>query len=119
MLDHDDALAERELAEEMVSYRRNVTGVRNTVFISPKGFTRHGPRLKVAIDPPDAISLYGETVSIDIASGHVVAGAAGPKIDTELLTQIREFIELNRAVLLDYWNYEITTDELQNRLRSR
>jgi hypothetical protein len=107
--------AEQALAEEMVSYRRNVTGVRNTIFISPKGFTQHGPRLKVAIEPPDSLNLYGETASISIPAGNVVSGA----IDQELLDQVRQFIALNREALLAYWNYEIDTDELRNRLRSR
>jgi hypothetical protein len=34
-----DALAEEELLEEIVSYRKDVTGVDNTIFISPKGST--------------------------------------------------------------------------------
>ena len=49
-----DELAEEELLEEMVSYRKNVTGVDNTIFISPKGNTRQAPRIKLAIDPPDS-----------------------------------------------------------------
>ena len=56
-----DELAERELVEEMVSSRKDVTGVDHTVFISPKGHVRHGPRIKVAIDPPDRIDPRGET----------------------------------------------------------
>src|SRR5262245_48607874 len=49
--------------QEMVSYRKNVTGVAHTLFISPKGNARHGPRVKVAIDPPD--SLDPRTVGAD------------------------------------------------------
>src|SRR6202030_1490281 len=37
IVDLADELAEEELLEEMVSYRKNVTGVDNTIFISPKG----------------------------------------------------------------------------------
>jgi hypothetical protein len=40
-----DERAEEELLEELVSYRKDVTGIENTVFISPKGNTRHGPRI--------------------------------------------------------------------------
>jgi hypothetical protein len=35
-----DELAEEELIEEMTSYRKNVTGVDNTIFISPRSKTR-------------------------------------------------------------------------------
>jgi hypothetical protein len=31
---------------------------------------------------------------------------------------VQQFIELNREVLLDYWEYRILTDELQRRLKS-
>ena len=32
-----DGRAEEELLEETVSYRKDVTGIENTIFISPKG----------------------------------------------------------------------------------
>ena len=51
-----EELAERELLEEIVAYRKNVTGVDNTLFISPKGLTQHAPRIKLAIEPPDSIN---------------------------------------------------------------
>jgi hypothetical protein len=46
--------------EETVSYRRAVTGVENTIFISPKGSTQHAARIKLAIDPPNGIDPRGE-----------------------------------------------------------
>jgi hypothetical protein len=109
-----DALAEEELLEEMVSYRKKVTGVDNTIFISPKGNTRHGPRIKVAVDPTDSVDPRGKTASIAIADGAVVAG----EIPRPELDQARKFIVLNRDVLLDYWDYKIDTDELRLRLKS-
>jgi Domain of unknown function (DUF4160) len=99
--------------QEMVSYRHNVTGVTNTLFISPRGNARHAPRIKVAVDPPDALSPHGRTASISIADGTVVAG----NVDPELLRQVQQFVERNRAVLIDYWEYRIDTDELRNGLR--
>ena len=35
-----------------------------------------------------------------------------------LLSQVRRFVDLNRATLLDYWEERIDTDELRNRLKS-
>lgn len=110
-----DDLAVKELFEEMVSYRKDVTGVDHTVFISPKGHVRHGPRIKVAIDPPDRIDPRGDTSAIAIGDGDVVAG---PDVKPELLAQVRQFVALNRAVLLDYWEYRIDTEQLRQRLRS-
>jgi hypothetical protein len=97
--------------QEMVSYRKNVTGVDHTVFISPKGNARHAPRIKIAIDPPDSVDPRGVTVSVAL-DGNIAAGTVTP----ELLRQARRFIELNRQVLLDYWNYRIDTEELRQRL---
>ncbi len=104
--------AEEELLEEMVSYRKDVTGVENTIFISPKGNTRHAPRIKIAIDPPLSVDPRSKTAAVAIADGTVVAGDVPP----ELLDQARRFIDANRDVLLDYWEYRIDTDELNRRL---
>jgi hypothetical protein len=81
--------------EEMVSYRKNVTGIEHTVFISPKGNARHSPRVKVAIDPPDSLNPRSATAAITIDG--VVIG----KIDPQLAEQVRRFVRANRAVLRD------------------
>jgi hypothetical protein len=109
-----DELAEKELVEEMVSYRKDVTGIDHTVFISPKGHTRHNPRLKLAIDPPDTVDPRSKTASIAIKDGAVVAGEDVP---APLLGQVGRFIELNRGALLDYWEYRIDTEQLRRRLK--
>ena len=108
------ALGHEDL-DEMVSYRRNVTGVDHTVFISPRGNSRHAPRIKIAIDPPNSLDPRSETASMDLYTGIVLAGTIP---DPRVLEQARKFLLLNRQVLLDYWNYKIDTDELRQRLRS-
>jgi len=108
-----DELAEQELLEEMVSYRKDVTGVDNTIFISPKGNTRHAPRIKLAIDPPHTVDPRGKTASVAIGDGTVVAGDIPPR----LLEQARRFIDVNREALLDYWEYRIDTEALRQRLK--
>jgi hypothetical protein len=98
--------------QEMVSYRKNVTGIDYTVFISSKGNVWQVPRIKVAIDPPDSLDPRSETASISL-EGEVVAGT----INRELLQRVRRFLELNRQVLMDCWDYRIDIDELRQRLR--
>lgn len=98
--------------QEMVSYRKNVTGIAHTIFISPRGNAQHAARVKVAIDPPDSLDPRSEIASVSI-TGDVVVGT----IDPHLLQQVRRFIDRNRRVLIDYWNYAIDTDELRQRLR--
>jgi NAD(P)H-dependent FMN reductase len=108
-----DQLAEEELLEEMSSYRKRTTGVDNTIFISPKGNTRHTAGLKVAIDPPDSINPRSETATVAIYSGELIDGKMSPA----LLEQIRQFIDINRDTLLDYWEYKISTDDMEQRLK--
>lgn len=109
-----DELAEREQLEHMVTYRKNITGVDNTIFISPGLRVRHAPRIKVAIDPPDSINPLSDQASVEITTGTVVAG----EVSAALLKQVQKFIELNRDVLLEYWDARITTDQLQERLKA-
>jgi hypothetical protein len=94
--------------EEMVSYRKDVTGIDCTVFISPRGIARHSPRITIGLglDPRGNIA----TVTFD----GTVIGAINP----QLVRQVQRFVELNRAVLLDYWFYRIDTKQLQQRLQS-
>jgi hypothetical protein len=91
---------------------RDITGVDNTVFISPRGNARHGPRIKIAIDPPDSLSPHAKVASMTF-DGQVIEGS----IPKRIAEQARAFINLNRDVLVAYWNYEIATDELQQRLQ--
>ncbi len=105
-------IAEEEVAADMVSYRKNVTGLDNTVFISVK-FAQHAPSIKVAVDPPTHIDPLGNNASVAIHDGSVVAG----HLPARALEQVLRFIEANRSVLLDYWEKRIDTDELRQRLK--
>ena len=107
VLDNDDDL------QEMVSYRRNVTGVAHTVFISPKGNTRHAPRIKIAIDPPDSFSATSKSASMALHDFTVT----GEHVPAHIARQAEQFIELNRQVLVDYWELRIATAELLRRIR--
>jgi hypothetical protein len=69
---------------------------------------------KLAINPPDSVDPRGETASIAIADGTLVAGDAPPG----LLEQARRFITANRDALIDYWEYRIDTETLRQRLKS-
>ncbi|HLH94944.1 MAG TPA: hypothetical protein VKW08_07490 [Xanthobacteraceae bacterium] len=106
-------IADETSLEETLSYRKDVTGLAHTIFISPKGNTRHAARIRLAIDPPQSVDPRGKTASIAIADGTVAAGDVPP----DLLAQARRFIDANREVLLDYWEYRIDTEALRRRLK--
>ena len=63
---------------------------------------------------PDSVDPRGKTASVAIGDATVVAGDVPPR----LLEQVRQFLEANRDVLLDYWEYRIDTEELRRRLKS-
>jgi hypothetical protein len=99
--------AEEEPLEEMGSDEKKNTGIDNVVFLSPRGRAPHQARIKVAIDPPDSLNPGPGTkqASIAVHDGSV----SGERIPSDLYLQILEFIDLNREVLLDYWDYKIST----------
>jgi hypothetical protein len=107
-----DPVLEEELTADMVSFRKNVTGVDNTVFISVK-FPGHAPRIKVAVDPPTHIDVFGNNASVAIADGKLLAGG---KLPSNVQKQVETFLQMNRDVLLDYWEKRIDTAELRDRL---
>jgi hypothetical protein len=102
----------QELVADMVSYRKNVTGVDHTIFLSVE-FPWHAPRIKVAISPANHIDPFGNNASVTIHDGCVVAG----DVPARLLKQVRSFIDLNRDTILAYWRKEIDTDQLRQRLK--
>jgi hypothetical protein len=119
-----DRHAEQE-AEDMVALTSAETGIANTIFVSPKGFARHAARLKVAIDPPDISnaktavnSLLFDTTAKTASMALHDHAVSGERIPAHLVRQLEAFIEINRRVLLDYWENRIATAELLRRLKS-
>jgi hypothetical protein len=55
-----------------------------------------------------------KTASVAINDAAVVAGENIPAV---VFDQVRRFIDLNRAALLDYWDYRIDTEQLRRRLK--
>jgi hypothetical protein len=104
---------EEESAGFMVSLRKDITGVDNTVFVSTKGSGRHAARIKIAIDPPDSFNETSTSASMAIHDFSLIGAYAQPR----LVEQAKAFVERNREVLLGYWNGEFDTGELFKRLQ--
>ena len=92
-------------AEDMVSLRSELTGVDNTVFVSGKGYSRHAPRINIAVDPPHSFNATSKSASMSIHD----YGIMGEYLAPHVVEQAKRFIEGNREVLLDYWEYKIDT----------
>jgi hypothetical protein len=103
------ALEEREAEEDMVSAWPEDTGVDNAIKILPRMGASHGPRIKVALDPPDRPTGSLATVPFD--------SATVPEIPSRLERQVRAFIDLNREALVAFYDGEISGIALARRLR--
>jgi hypothetical protein len=111
---HDPDLEDDEEAY-LPSFRKDATGVDSTIWVSTKGKGRHGQRVEVAIEPPDTLSPCGGRTASVAFTGEVVAGDIP---SSKLLRQLRQFIDLNKDVLEDYWEFRIDDRLLNERLRS-
>lgn len=102
-------------AGDMVSLTTEDTGIGNTIFVSTKGYVseRHGPRIKIAIDPPKRLIAGGKAASMSIHDYSI----KGEYVSPELVDQAKRFIELNREALLAYWDGQIGTREFMQRVK--
>jgi hypothetical protein len=104
---------EEEMAGFMVSLRKKRTGIDNTLFASTKGYGRHAPRIKIAINRPDSLNETTDGASMALHDFSTV----GAYIPRDILEQVKSFVELNRDALLDYWETRIDTDDFLERLK--
>lgn len=92
----------------MANLRPERTGLPFVVFISQKGGARHDVRVKVA---PGAKVHPSEMITVAVRPAvRVVRG----RLDSHNLALLTRWIELNRNVLVDYWDgvIEYTEDAI-------
>jgi hypothetical protein len=81
------------------------TGLPFVVWISVRGGARHDVRVKVSYN---AKAIPGEMATVGIRpDAHVIEG----EMDTFAFNQLKAWIELNRAVLVSYWEGDIDTQD--------
>jgi len=100
---------------EMSNFFPKTTGLTKVVYVSP-GQGQHGPRIKLSgssgrYDPQD-------NVSITISQSPEVVGLIPKGIAAHDINLAKEWIQLNFAVLMQFWNYEIDSSELAKGLQS-
>ena len=90
---------------EMANLRPERTGLPFVVFISQRGGARHDVRVKVA---RSARVRPSEMITVTVRpQPRIVRG----KLSAYEFDQLRRWIELNRAVLIDYWEGAIAYTE--------
>ncbi len=97
---------------EMANLFPRTTGLPLTVWVSPRGRARHDARIKVSLTP--GRMDIGDTAVVGIRpSPRLIEGNLAPA-DFELVSQ---WIRLNEAALMDFWNETIDSIELGGRLK--
>jgi hypothetical protein len=105
--DFVEALLEEEYAFAMTVLDEDDTGIRNSLWFQPTPGIRHGPRIKVMIDPMKAVRPGGKQATVPFAPDKPAEG----DISQALERQVRAFIELNREVLMKEWNREFESSK--------
>jgi hypothetical protein len=97
---------------EMANLYPRTTGLPMTVWVSPRGNARHDARVKVSRGAGDRMVLEDAAVVGIRPVPSVIEGELG----AAEFAAVARWIELNREVLLDYWNGAADTAELIGRL---
>lgn len=102
-----DALQEEAWAFAMAVMDEDDTGIANTLWMVPVPEGRHGPRLKVMIDPMRAVRPGGVQATVPFDPDKP---AEGP-ISEALEAKVRAFIALNREALMKEWRREYSSSK--------
>lgn len=98
---------------EMVNLVPRLTGLPMTIWVSPRGNARHGPRIKVNMTHGRSMSSSNlATVAVDVSPWLVAGYLSGADLQA-----VSDWVKRNEAVLVDYWDFRIDTDELLQRLQ--
>ena len=98
---------------EVANLFPRTTGLPMTVWVSPRGNARHDVRVKVNMTYGDQMNIANTAIVGVRPSPHVIAGHLPP----DDLRAVFEWISLNTAALVDYWDGRIDTIELGQLLK--
>jgi hypothetical protein len=98
---------------EMVNLVPRLTGLPMTIWASPRGAARHDVRIKVnSTHGRQMVIAAAATVGVRPAP-RLIAGQLSPAD----LQAVSDWIRLNEAALVSYWDFTIDTDEFLQRLQ--
>ena len=98
---------------EMANLFPRTTGLPMTVWVSPRGNARHDVRVKVHMTHGDQMNIANTAVVGVRPNPHVIAGRLSPDDQRAVF----EWVLLNSAALLAYWEGRIDTIELGQQLK--
>jgi hypothetical protein len=111
--DSDNGLEADDLFE-MANLFPRTTGLPMTIWVSPRGNSRHDVRVKVNMTYGNQMNPTDTAVVGVRPSPHIIAGRLSPNDEKAVF----EWVSLNTVALLAYWEGEIDTVQLGNVLKS-
>ena len=105
--------AETEELFEMANLYPRTTGLPMTVWVSPRGNARHDVRIKVNMVHGDRMTIDNTAVVAVRPTPHIVAG----QLSSDDERVVSEWIILNLAAIIAYWDGSIDTVQLAQTLR--
>jgi len=106
-------LPESDELFEMANLFPRTTGLPMTVWVSPRGNARHDVRIKVHMTRGNQMNPANTAVVGVRPAAHIVAGQLSPDDQRAVF----EWVSLNADALIAYWDGQIDTIELGNRLQ--
>ena len=98
---------------EMANLFPRTTGLPMTVWVSPRGNARHDVRIKVHTTHGNQMNPANTAVVGLRPAPHLVAGQLSPDDERAVF----EWVSMNILALVAYWDGQIDTIELGNRLQ--
>src|SRR5580704_7756977 len=98
---------------EMANLYPRTTGLPMTVWVSPRGNARHDVRIKVNMTHGNQMTIDNTAVVAVRPSPHVIAGRLSPEDERK----VADWITLNTAAIVSYWDGDIDTLELVQALK--
>src|SRR5260370_522872 len=105
--------AETDELFEIANLFPRTTGLPMTVWVSPRGNARHDARVKVNISHGNQMSPANTAVVGGRPSPRVIAG----RLSLDDRRAVFAWVSLNTAALVAYWEGQIDTIELGQRLK--
>jgi hypothetical protein len=98
---------------EMANLFPRTTGLPMTIWVSPRGNARHDVRVKVNIIHGDQMNIANTAVVGVRPTPHIIAG----RLSSDDQRVVFEWISLNTAAIIEYWDGRIDTIELGQLLK--
>ena len=86
----------------------------SNIWVSVKN-ANHGPRIKIQRNKAERMQI-DDTFSMTVSDEPSIVGEVGSDLSTKDITYFKNFVLKNKDTLLAYWNGELDTSDLTDKL---